>query len=464
MKKGLIILSVIVVCAGVGVILYFNSCAYLNKKADKLFLQDEFEQAASLYQKSVDKGDGYACYKLGELYRRGVGVDSVDKEKAFNLFETGSERGCIEAQARVALCYLYGTGIEEDKDKGAEILNNLFETTDNAFVKSWMGIFYITGEFEFWPKDVKKAISLFQECAEHNDVAARSLGTIYFFGEYETVDYNKALYYYKLADSLGSSSVQRNLGSIYLHGEGNVSQDKKKAIYYYEKGVKRGNTDCLLCLYSFYTFDDEYKDERRALSYLNKAIDWKSGKACFFMGNNYMDGSYGLPKDDEKAFEFFKKSAQYGNPEGMYNLGTRYFHGIGTERNLTLAEKYYKEAANKGNSYAAWNLYYNITTGIFNGTEADAKKYFKMALDKNNVGALKMWARQYITGRPIFQDDVIYVQPQQAFSYMKAAADQGDAEACATIAEWYERGYGCNMNKAEAERYRNMVGVEKKPW
>ena len=134
MKKWLIILSVIGFCLGFGVTQYFNSCAYLNKKADKLFLQDEFEKAVSLYQKAVDRGDGYACYRLGRLYQRGIGVDSVDKEKAISLFKTGSERGCIEAKVCVALYYLAGGDAKVNKEKGAEILNHLFETTDNVFV------------------------------------------------------------------------------------------------------------------------------------------------------------------------------------------------------------------------------------------------------------------------------------------------------------------------------------------
>ena len=322
-----------------------------------MFLQDEFEKAASLYQKAVDRGDGYACYRLGELYQRGVGVDSVDIKKSFNLYKTGSERGCIEAQASVALYYLYGAGVKKDENKGAEILNDLFETTDNAFVKSWMGTFYITGKYSFWPKDVKKGISLLQECAESNNIAATALGLIYFYGEYETVDYEKALHYLKLADNLGNNYVQHILGSIYLTGVCNVNKDKKTALNYFEKGVKRGNIDCMLCLYEFYMKDNEYKDEKNALSFLNKAIERKDGRAYRHMGVIYMNGLDGLPKDDKKAFEYFKKSSQYGYPDGMNWLGVCYFHGIGTKRNIMLAEKYWKEAANKEYGPAAWNLY-----------------------------------------------------------------------------------------------------------
>ena len=464
MKKWLIILSVIGFCLGFGVTQYFNSCAYLNKKADKLFLQDEFEKAVSLYQKAVDRGDGYACYRLGRLYQRGIGVDSVDKEKAISLFKTGSERGCIEAKVCVALYYLAGGDAKVNKEKGAEILNHLFETTDNVFVKTLIGYLYYFGEYEFWPKDEHKGFTLLQECAEYDDLAAGFLGKAYFNGEYVTVEYTKGLHYLQLADSMGSSSAPAVLGTKYLMGEGGVKKNKQTAIRYFEKGVKRGNVESMVILSILYFSDEDYKDETRSLSYLNQAIKRKSGQACSIMGKHYMKGLKTLPKDEKKAFEFFKKSAQYGDPDGTNWLGVCYFYGIGTERNPMLAEQYWKGAAYKGEGNAAWSLYVGITLGTFKGTEADAKKYFKIALDKNQVDALKMWAHQYVTGCPIFKDDIVYTQPQQAFRYMEIAADQGDAQACATIAEWYEHGYGCDMNKAEAERYRNMVGVEKALW
>lgn len=53
--------------------------------------------------------------------------------------------------------------------------------------------------------------------------------------------------------------------------------------------------------------------------------------ALFMMGRCYMEGS-AVEKDDRKAADCFKETADRGYPMGMWALGQSYLHGIGVQR------------------------------------------------------------------------------------------------------------------------------------
>lgn len=58
----------------------------------------------------------------------------------------------------------------------------------------------------------------------------------------------------------------------------------------------------------------------------------------------------------QEAFEWCKKAAVQGDMLGQWCVGTRYFAGNGTDRNLTLAEQWLRKSADQGNPFAAYWL------------------------------------------------------------------------------------------------------------
>ena len=73
------------------------------------------------------------------------------------------------------------------------------------------------------------------------------------------------------------------------------------------------------------------------------------------MGNCYANGK-GIKKDEAKAFEWYKKSAEQGNSDAQLNLGNCYMNGRGVEKDEVKAFEWYQKAAEKRNSYAQCNL------------------------------------------------------------------------------------------------------------
>src|SRR5260370_16475663 len=66
------------------------------------------------------------------------------------------------------------------------------------------------------------------------------------------------------------------------------------------------------------------------------------------LGSMYASGE-GVPKDDKKALEWFKKAAEQGYADAEYNLGTRYLFGSATERDFETAAHWFLKAAEQAN-------------------------------------------------------------------------------------------------------------------
>ena len=80
---------------------------------------------------------------------------------------------------------------------------------------------------------------------EHN------LGVMYLLGEGVSQDYKKALYWFEKASDQGLAGAQYNLGAMYYSGQG-VSQDYQKALYWFEKASDQGLAEAQCILESLY--------------------------------------------------------------------------------------------------------------------------------------------------------------------------------------------------------------------
>ena len=59
-----------------------------------------------------------------------------------------------------------------------------------------------------------------------------------------------------------------------------------------------------------------------------------------------------MTQDKTKAFEWYLKSAQNGDTDGMYRVGCCYDHGEGVEQDDTKAYEWYLKAAENGHGDA----------------------------------------------------------------------------------------------------------------
>ena len=74
------------------------------------------------------------------------------------------------------------------------------------------------------------------------------------------------------------------------------------------------------------------------------------------LGCKHADGTYGFPRDYNKALELWHKAAELGHAASYCNIGIRHYKGQGVEVDEKKATYYYELAAMEGNADARHNL------------------------------------------------------------------------------------------------------------
>ena len=179
-----------------------------------------------------------------------------------------------------------------------------------------------------------------------------------------------------------------------------------------------------------------------------------NGDAYGRLGYWYTVGKY-VEKDDQKAFELYKKAAELGSSNGMLNVGVGYLTGRGTAKDVDAAEKMWIKAAERGNGEAANRLANCYSDGTFEGNTDKVVLYLNKAAALDHPAACYTLAINYFNGL----DGYYPKDPFQAFIYMKKAADLGHVDACAGLGYMYENGIGCEKNVELAKEYKAKAGI-----
>lgn len=98
-----------------------------------------------------------------------------------------------------------------------------------------------------------------------------------------------------------------------------------------------------------------------SLASLTQSAESGDPKAQFELGRAYEDGK-GVPQDDSRAVEWFRKSAEQGNAQAQNSLGVMFAQGRGVTRDREEAVRWYRKAAKQGQPDAIYNIaisYYN---------------------------------------------------------------------------------------------------------
>lgn len=125
----------------------------------------------------------------------------------------------------------------------------------------------------------------------------------------------------KLAEQ-GRLSAMHSMAHTYLYGLAGIERDYDKAFAWFTRGAGGG---CPQCMYH--------------LGMCN--------------ANGY---GYGTPVDARLAAEWYRKSADRGDEDAMYEFAKRCEEGLGVSADLAEAKRWYREAASRGQEQAAERL------------------------------------------------------------------------------------------------------------
>jgi len=150
-----------------------------------------------------------------------------------------------------------------------------------------------------------------------------------------------------------------------------------------ETAILDDNSECQFQLGDYYKYDIKKPDI--AFNWYKKAAEKGHKDALFEYAECYIFG-YGVKKDETKAFEYCKKAAELGHKYGQFELASFYNYGIECKCsiNKVKALKWYKKAAYNGLIEA----YYNIGMIYENQKKIEkAIKWYFLPAHQNHINS-----------------------------------------------------------------------------
>ena len=323
----------------------------------------DIAKAKEWYEKAADKGNAAAMVGLGRMYFRGY--DGIEKNygTALEWFKKAALTWrAVTDENRWKVMYLFfylgriyteGLGVEKNVMMGLRAFLTGANNGNVACARS-LAMSYENGEFtkessddsQRWYKVCAKAE---KDIAYADDVAMRSIGLLYKYGNGVEKDIEKSLSWIKKATELGNVQCLRDMGLAYRNGSG-VSKDVNEALKYYSAAAERGDRLAQNSLsWMYYTGDFLEKDLTKALEWALKAANNGSGGAMETLYRMYRDGD-GVEKDESKALEWLMKASEKGSAAALVALGDSYEHGcLGLEADMDKAVSSYRQSAEKKN-------------------------------------------------------------------------------------------------------------------
>jgi eukaryotic-like serine/threonine-protein kinase len=196
------------------------------------------------------------------------------------------------------------------------------------------------------------------------------------------------------------------------------------------------------------------RDEVKAVEWYRKAANQNFAKAEVNLGDMYYYGRGGLLQSYLDALSWYLKAAQQDAPDAQYRLGYMYERGTGTLKDTAKAVQLFRSAADHG--YAdAQNLMGTLYARGDDGLTQDDKQaldWFQKAAAQGNAKAEKNLGDMYFFGHGVDKDY------KQAMDWYNKAADQKLADAQFRLGFMYEKGLGVDQNNQLAiDQYTKAV-------
>ena len=203
-------------------------------------------------------------------------------------------------------------------------------------------------------KDSLQACKLYEMAAKSGHVIAMNNLACKLIKNTRVEYRNQAIDWFIKAAEKGNVNSMINLGILYERGQ-EVEKDYAKALKWYKEAADNGNEQALYSIGIFYEngFGVE-ANLSKAVEYFKQAHLQDYLPATAKLGQMYYDGVF-FQQDYQKAFELFYRAAnRHYNPSGdaMNYLSSCYRYGLGTEKNLKIAEWYLEKAQLFGNDDA----------------------------------------------------------------------------------------------------------------
>ncbi len=133
------------------------------------------------------------------------------------------------------------------------------------------------------------------------------------------------------------------------------------------------------------------KNLQKAFEYYKLSADMWYSSAEYKVGLAYQHG-YGCEKNPERAFEYYKRAYEHGSDDAINQYGWCLTNNFGPENDYDLAYKVFMEGHEKGIAICTANVGWCYQNGRGVAKNMDkAKEYYKKAVDMGNA-----WAKEQL--------------------------------------------------------------------
>ena len=348
---------------------YKEACKIIYNKQSKL---EDFKKAEQLLLYESKSGNVLAIHDLGKLYSTDK-LGAKDEEKSFAFYQEALQ-GFMEIEPDSDYMFPY-----EPKFKG--------QVMKPADMRSYV-----------WYR----------------------IGKMHCYGLGTEQDYEKAFQWFLKSSQEGHKFAQYSLANLYYYGNG-VEKDLSQAFLWYQKSASQGQPYASYAAAQMYS-KGEYVAE-------NKETAQRYYKAA-------LSGFLELESKDQADDNLF------------YKIGVMYKNGLGTEADISKAIDYFKRSAEMNNKNGLYEYGKALIQG--NHIEADLEKGLECvekAMKLKNSNAKRFFALEYISGEHFSQDI------EKGLFMLTECADKGDSFACFQLGQFYLKGEIVTQDLERAEKY-----------
>ena len=350
-------------------IFYKEACKLIYNKESKL---EDFKKAEQLLLSESKSGNVLAIHDLGKLYSTDK-LGAKDEEKSFAFYQEALQ-GFMEIEPDSDYMFPY-----EPKFKG--------QVMKPADMRSYV-----------WYR----------------------IGKMHCYGLGTEQDYEKAFQWFLKSSQEGHKFAQYSLANLYYYGNG-VEKDLSQAFLWYQKSASQGQPYASYAAAQMYS-KGEYVAE-------NKETAQRYYKAA-------LSGFLELESKDQADDNLF------------YKIGVMYKNELGTEADISKAIDYFKRSAEMNNKNGLYEYGKALIQG--NHIEADLEKGLECvekAMKLKNSNAKRFFALEYISGEHFSQDI------EKGLFMLTECADKGDSFACFQLGQFYLKGEIVTQDLERAEKY-----------
>lgn len=354
------------------------------------------ERAAQWFRLAADDGGAYAAARLGAIFLDGRD-DLVSEEEA---------RKFLEAARKEHLWVGYHlTGVlKQDVDHDADTAREMFQTgADRGFYASFLAL----SDPEYArPVLIKDNIELATKNAEAGDSDAA-----YYYGLYQWLDLiegkdqHSAVAWFKKAHEGGNPYGTHYYGLCLYYNviQGFFGNRDKAAVELFQQSADAGVaiSHYMLGFDREHGYGSKMSISQAVAHYKDALAADPSTPATRILAEFYLEGK-GVSKDEERAYELFQLASENGSSLATKRIGDFYREGIAREVDMKEARRWYEKAVEEDDQADAL---LEIARMEEDGAEDDADAftraltYYEKAANEGNLEAIAIVAQTYLDGR-----------------------------------------------------------------